>query len=200
MAWERTKRPGIYKASTPSGTRYKVYWRDAGGKQRTRTVRLWKDAEAFANGVGHRRATGELPDLERGKLTLGHLFEAVHEAQRYAAATLDLHAACLTRVGDLAERQLREITPEAVDAALEAIDRPSMRDKVRRVLASMLRSPSQAVDPRKPGATAQHLPHQGGPDAEAKGHGGGREALPDRVRDDGAPRGDPREVSGHCSN
>jgi integrase len=137
MAWTKTKRPGIYKATTPSGTRYKVWWRDAGGKQRTKTLRTWKDAEAFANGVGVRRTTGELPDLERGKLTLRELFDAVHESRTYATATLDLHASVLKRLGGLADRQLREITPDAVDAVLEAIDKPSMRDKARRVLSAM---------------------------------------------------------------
>jgi integrase len=136
MEWERTKRPGIYKASTPAGTRFKHFWRDAGGKQRTKTFTRWKDAEDHANGVGHRRATGDLPDLERGKLTLRELVDAVHEARTYAAATLDLHAVVLGRVGTLADRQLREITPEAVDAVLEGIDRPAMRDKTRRVLAA----------------------------------------------------------------
>lgn len=136
MMWERTKRPGIYRATTPSGMRYKVYWRDAGGKQRTKTFTRWKDAEDFTNGVGHRRATGDLPDLDRGRMTLRELVEAVHEARSYAPATIELHASCVQKVGDLADKQLREITPEAVDAVLERIDKPAMRDKVRRVLAA----------------------------------------------------------------
>lgn len=136
MDWKRTKRPGIYRATTPSGVRYKVWWRDAGGKQRTKTLRTWRDAEAFANGVGVRRATGDLPDLEPGKMTLRELMDALHESRSYAAATLELHGAVLRRVGELADRQLREVTPEAVDAALEAIEAAQMRDKVRRVLAA----------------------------------------------------------------
>jgi integrase len=136
MEWERTKRPGIYKATTPTGTRYKVYWRDAGGEQRTKTFSRWKDAEDHANGIGHRRATGDLPDLERGKMTLRDLVDALHESRRYAPATLELHTVVLGRVGPLADRQLREITPEGVEAALEAIERPAMRDKTRRVLAA----------------------------------------------------------------
>ena len=28
MEWERTKRPGIYKGTASTGTRYKVFWRD----------------------------------------------------------------------------------------------------------------------------------------------------------------------------
>src|SRR5689334_18591351 len=99
MDWEKTKRPGIYKATTESGIRYKVWWRDAGGKQRTKTVRRWKDAEDFANSVGHRRATGDLPDLERGKITVRQLADEMHDARAYAPATLALHEACMNKIG-----------------------------------------------------------------------------------------------------
>ncbi len=137
MEWERTRRQGIYRSITAGGTRYKVYWRDAGGKQRTRTFRRWKDAEDFANGVGHRRATGDLPDLERGRMTFRALVAEVHAVRSYAPATLALHGVCMTKVGALADKELREITPEAVDAVLEAIPRPVMRDKTRLFLSAM---------------------------------------------------------------
>jgi integrase len=137
MGWERTKRPGIYKAATATGTRYKVYWRDAGGKQRTKTFRRWKDAEDFANGVGHRRAIGDLPDLERGRMTLRDLIAEVHAARSYAPSTLQVHAACMTKLDGLPDKELREITPEAVESTLEAIDKPVMRDKTRLFLSAM---------------------------------------------------------------
>ncbi len=137
MGWERTRRPGIHKAATATGTRYKVYWRDAGGKQRTKTFRRWKDAEDFANGVGHRRAIGDLPDLERGRMTLRDLIAEVHAARSYAPSTLQVHAACMTKLDGLPDKELREITPEAVESTLEAIDRPVMREKTRLFLSAM---------------------------------------------------------------
>ena len=145
MEWQTTNRPGIYKAAGRRGSRYKVFWRDAGGKQLTKTFTSWQDALAKSNEVGHQRDRGELPDSSLGRMTLRELVDQVHAARTYAPATLDVHASCMARAAVLVNRELRDITPAGVEAVLASVEAPVMREKVRSFLSAMFRF---AVDKR----------------------------------------------------
>lgn len=54
----------------PNGAGYRVRWRDPDGRQRAKTVRLWRDAVTLDGEIKRKRAMGELIAHEKGAMRL----------------------------------------------------------------------------------------------------------------------------------
>lgn len=141
VTWERTRYPGIYSrpSSRPGVRLYKVYVQ-VGRRQLTKTFDRLEDARAWKEEQRTKLRRGVLPDPERGKLKLGEVYELLHRERPYAEATISLHRELWKRVAPvLGDEPIRRIGPDAVDAALQGIGKPVMREKARNLLSTVFR-------------------------------------------------------------
>ncbi len=98
---------------------YDVKWRDAAGKQRSRTFRRKRDAERFDLQVKDAKQTGGLARLDGGRETLDQYVEAtwapIHAAQladNTRALYTGLYAGHISKT--LGSYELRQLTPEVI--------------------------------------------------------------------------------------
>lgn len=98
---------------------WRVRWRDARGRNRSKVLGRKRDAEAFDAEVKRRRRTGELAAMDGGRETLdGYVagtWARAHAAQ-LAPATRDLYSYLYDRYisPSLGELRLRDIDPEGI--------------------------------------------------------------------------------------
>src|SRR5437762_2986200 len=103
-----------YSITLKDGTeakRYRVFYRDATGKNVGQVFERLRDAEDFRDTVGGQRVTGNLPDRKAGRQTLQQLWDEVHKAEEYAPATLALHNHVWPHLAKLANKPIGDITP-----------------------------------------------------------------------------------------
>ena len=67
--WEKIARhPGVFRRRGRDGWRYRIWYRDADRKARTKDFGKLADAERFHSSV--KRSTGAAPDVEAGRITV----------------------------------------------------------------------------------------------------------------------------------
>jgi integrase len=151
VTWTKTRTPGVYKRPStrkPNESIYRAVYRDATGRQVTKNFKRLADAETFKKSVDVNRPE----DVAAGRVPLIEVYRemvAAHEAAQepYAASTLDLYETVWRlHLAPLADKPISRITVSEVDKVLAAVEKPAMRDKVRRVLSTTF---TYAVD-RKP--------------------------------------------------
>jgi integrase len=129
---------------------YRVRWRDDQGKERSRTLPRGtrrKEAEAFELKVMTLKRGGDLPELDRGRVTLADYAERwwlVHAEPNLAESTLDRYAQVWEThaLDPLGDYRLRELRPELLasfrnDLAAKKVGDATIR-KVFVVLQKML--------------------------------------------------------------
>ncbi len=141
VTWTRTRTPGVYKrpsSRNPNESIYRVVSRDTTGRQITKNFKRLADAETYKKSVDVNRPE----DVAAGRLPLIDVYRemvAAHKAAQepYAESTLDLYETVWRlHLAPLAGKPINRITVSDVDKVLSAVEKPAMRDKVRRVLST----------------------------------------------------------------
>jgi integrase len=133
MAW-------IEERKREHHTAYKVYWRDPGGKVRTKTFTRSADAKRYAREVEHRKDTGNYVDPAAGNITLAEAFDhMMTTATHLRPATRELYAmhGRYLAAGSLGDRPIRTIGKADVRtflAELSATRGAATVDAVKRLL------------------------------------------------------------------
>jgi integrase len=134
MAW-------IEERKRQHHTAYKVYWRDPGGKVRSKTFTRSADAKRYAREVEHRKDTGSYVDPAVGNITLAEAFDhMMTTATHLRPATRELyamHGRLYLVGGSLGDRPIRTIGKADVRAflaELSATKGTATVDAVKRLL------------------------------------------------------------------
>jgi integrase len=134
MAW-------IEERKRQHHTAYKVYWRDLGGKVRTKTFTRSADAKRYARDVEHRKDAGSYVDPAAGNITLAEAFDhMMATATHLRPSTRELyamHGRLYLAGGSLGDRPIRTIGKADVRtflAELSATKGAATVDAVKRLL------------------------------------------------------------------
>src|SRR6266511_4405752 len=168
QTWKKTRTPNVYvrpSKTSPTGKLWKAYYpgpvdpTTGKPRQQTRTFPREREATEFLEQVHHRKVTGTLFNSKAGRRPLRELYDEVHEARRYASATVELHRELWKKLEQLADVPVADIDPVMVDRVLGTVQKPAMCDKARGLLSTLF---NYAIDKKlvhqNPAKKAVHKP------------------------------------------
>jgi integrase len=131
--------------------KYLVRWRDSSGKQRSKTVTLWRDAVSLDGEMKRKLAMGELITHERGTIRLCDFWDVwleryggVHLTSRSADIYKRLYSRhILPSIGNV---WLRDLTREQVEILTHKLTATLSPSSVRKVLAILQGVLQRAVE------------------------------------------------------
>jgi integrase len=172
--WQGTKERRIYeqlKTWTDStgkertAKRYKVAYRDSQGTVTSQTFSSWKEAVAKRDQTGHQRATGNLPDVSKGRKTVSELWEHLRATSRAKPSTMAWYEARYSkhvgpalgsrRIDSLSRSELQEFLA-GIEARTSIPTRRAVQQLIHKLFAVavqsewLLRNPADGIE--MPGA------------------------------------------------